>query len=170
MRKLEKDEESAIAKGGSEGGFITFLAHQENIPVVCPDISDEELMEKLPDQNKDEVLLYWFLSWFDNFNKRPEPKPDFEKSVQEWCKNQEQRRIWKDVDVSLSRLRQLYKQVMGKGFDEKESPNDFVNPNRTETPINKIARAQSDLRDANTASEIERYWNEGKSIFVVFGR
>ena len=45
-----------------------------------------------------------------------------------------------------------------------------MNPNKTETTINKIARAQSDLRDANIASEIERYWNEGKDIFVVFGR
>jgi hypothetical protein len=170
LRKLEKDEESAITKGGSEGGLVTFLAHKAGVSIACPDISDEELMEKLPDQNKDEVLLYWFLCWLDNFQKHPEPKPDFEKSAKMWCESREQRKIWKNVDVSFPRLKQIYKEVMGKEFDEKASPNDFVNPNKTETPINKIARAQSDLRDANIASEIERYWNEGKSIFVVFGR
>lgn len=170
LRKLEKDEEAAITKGGSEGGLITYLAHQTGAPITCPDISDEELMEKLPDQNKDEVLLYWFLGWLDNFQRHSEPKPDFEKSALLYCERAAKRKIWEGVDVSLPRLKQIYKQVIGREFDEKASPNNFVNPNKTETPINKIARAQSELRDTNIVSEIERYWNEGKSIFVVFGR
>ena len=66
-------------------------------------------------------------------------------------------------------MKELYKKILDKNFDEKESPNDLINPNKTETPINKIARAQSDLRDVNITTEIVRYWNEGKSIFAVFG-
>ncbi len=170
LRKLEKNEESAITKGGSEGGLITFLAHQADVTIACPDISDDELMKRLPDSNKDEVLLYWFLSWLNNFRKHADPKPDFEKSAQMWCKNQKPRKMWKDVEISLPRLKKLYKKILGKDFNENKNPNDLVNPNKTESVINKIARAQSDLRDANIASEIERYWNEGKSIFVVFGR
>jgi len=170
LRKLEKDEESAITKGSSEGGLITFLAYKEKVSVVCPDISDEELMERLPHQNRDEVLLYWFLSWLDNFQRYPDPKPDFEKSALLWCERLRKKKIWKDTGLSLPELKQTYRHVLGREFDEKESPNDFVNPNKTGTAINKIARAQSDLRDANIAFEIERYWNEGKSIFAVFGR
>jgi hypothetical protein len=169
LRKLEKNEESAITKGGSEGGLITFLAHQASVPIACPDINDEELMKKLPDQNKDEVLLYWFLSWLNNFQKHADPKPDFKKSAQMWCENQKQRRVWQGVEISLPELKDLYKKVLGEDFDENKDPNDLVDPNKTETQINKIARAQSDLRDANIVSEIERYWNEGKSVFVVFG-
>ncbi len=150
--------------------MITFLAHQADVTIACPDISDDELMKRLPDSNKDEVLLYWFLSWLNNFRKHADPKPDFEKSAQMWCKNQKPRKMWKDVEISLPRLKKLYKKILGKDFNENKNPNDLVNPNKTESVINKIARAQSDLRDANIASEIERYWNEGKSIFVVFGR
>ena len=169
LRKLIEDEKTAIINS-SEGGVITLLAHKANVPVACPDISDDELMERLPDSNKDEVLLYRFLSWLNNFQKHADPKPDFEKSAQAWCSNQKPRKMWKGVEISLPRLKELYKKILGKDFDENEDPNDLVNPNKTETAINKVARAQSDLRDAHIASEIERYWNEGKSIFVVFGR
>src|SRR3989344_292997 len=169
LRKLIEDETTAIVNS-SEGGLITLLAHKTNVPVDCPDISNDELMQRLPDSNKDEVLLYWFLSWLNNFQKHADPKPDFEKSAQAWCENQKPRKMWKGVDISLPRLKELYKKILGKDFNENEDPNDLVNPNKTETAINKVARAQSDLRDAHIASEIERYWNEGKSIFVVFGR
>lgn len=67
-------------------------------------------------------------------------------------------------------MKQLYKKILGKEFNQNESPNDLINPNKMGSKINKIARAQSDLRDTNITSEIERYWNEGKSIFVVFER
>lgn len=169
LRPLIEDEEKAIVND-SEGSFITLLAHRADIPVACPDISDDEIMERLPDSNKDEVLLYWFLSWLNNFQKHADPKPDFEKSVQMWCGNQKSRKIWKDTEISLSKIKELYERILGKDFDERENPNDLVNPNKMGTPINKVARVQSDLRDANIAAEIVRYWNEGKSIFVIFGR
>lgn len=169
LRQLIEDEEKTITNS-SEGGFITLLAHKAGVPLACPDISDDELMDRLPDFNKDEVLLYWFLSWLNNFQKHTDPKPDFEKAAQAWCENQKPRKIWRGVEISLSRLKELYKKILGKDFNENENPNNLVNPNMTETTINKVARVQSDLRDANIASEIERYWNEGKCIFVVFGR
>ena len=170
LRPVEKDEETAITNGGSEGGFITFLARKAGVPIACPDLSDEELIKLLPYQDKNEVLLYWFLSWLNNFQKHAEPKPDFEKSAKIWCERQKKKQMWKDIDISLPRLKELYKQILGKDFNEKENPNNLVNPNLTDTKINKIARAQSDLRDYKIASEIERYWNEGKNIFVVFGQ
>lgn len=169
LRPLIEDEEKAIVNG-SEGSFITLLAHRVGISVACPDISDDELMEHFPDSNKDEILLYWFLSWLNNFQKHADSKSDFEKSAQMWCKNQKPRKMWKDTEISLPRLKELYKKILGKDFDEKENPNDLVNPNKTGTPINQVARAQSDLRDTNIAEEIVQHWNEGKNIFVVFGR
>lgn len=168
LRLLIEDEEKAIANG-SEGSFITLLAHRVGIPIVCPDISDDELMKHFPDSNKDEILLYRFLSWLDNFQKYADSKPDFEESAQVWCKNQKSRKVWKDTEISLPRLKELYKKILGKDFDEKENLNDLVNPNKTGTPVNQVACAQSDLRDANIAAEIVQHWNEGKNIFVVFG-
>lgn len=169
LRPLIENEEEAIING-SEGSLITLLAHKASVPVACPDISDDNLIECLPNLNKNEVLLYWFLNWLNNFQKHADPKPDFEKSAKIWCENQKSRKLWKDTEISLPKLKELYKKILDKNFDEKENPNDLVNPNKTETSINKIARALSDLRDTNIVTEIVRYWNEGKSIFIVFGR
>jgi hypothetical protein len=168
LRPVPENEEIAITSG-SEGSLVTFLAHQANISVACPDISDEELIRQQPKTSKEEILLYWFLSYVGNYQRQADPKPDFEKSVRRWCENQQQRKIWEGMEISLSVLKELYAKVLGREFDENEDPNDLVNPNKTETPVNRVARTQSDLRDANIVSEIERYWNEGKSIFVAFG-
>lgn len=169
LRKLEKNETTAITNG-SEGSFMALLAYKAGVSVACPDISDKELMKRLPNMSKDEVLLYWFLTWVNNSQKYADPKPDFEKSAKIWCENERRKEMWEGLDVSLVRLKELYKKIIGKEFSKEENPNDLINPNKTKTPINKIARSQSDLRDLNITSEIERYWNEGKSIFVVFGQ
>ena len=62
-----------------------------------------------------------------------------------------------------------YKRIIGKKFNKDESQNHLINPNKTETIINKLSTAHSDLRELNIVSEIEKYWKEEKSIFVVLG-
>lgn len=168
-RQLFKTEEQAIIHG-SEGNLITMFAHAANIPIASPDISDEELMKLLPYNQKEEVLLYLFLSFADNWRRYANPKPDFEKHAISWLERQKGRHVYDNIDVSLDNMKQLYKEIIGRDFSENDNLNNLVNPNNTGTRINEIARDQSDLRDLNIASEIERYWNEGKSVFVVFGR
>ncbi len=167
LRKVRENEETAIM-AGSEGSLITLFAYRENISVASPDIGDSDLMDLLPNLNKEEFLLYLFLVQL-NHSQRISPRPPFEKDFQFWCENTKQRKLWQDTDISLPILKELYKKILGKEFDEDDDTNHLINPNRNETPINKFARARSDLRDLNIASEIERYWKEGKSIFAVFG-
>ena len=135
----------------------------------CPDIRDNDLVKLLSDNSKEIVLLYWFLSFADNWRRQADPKPDFEKYTSSWLETQKKRKMWEGMDTSFEKMKKLYKEIVGKEFNQNDNFNDLVNPNKTETAVNKIARAQSDLRDANVASEIEKYWDEGKSIFVVFG-
>lgn len=169
LRSLEKDEKTAIERS-SEGGLITLLAHNANVQTACPDIRSEELLKQLPDISKEEDLLYDFLIWFNNFRTLTEPKPDFHKNVEKWLEwKKQQNQTWADINISFEYIKNLYKNILGQEFNEKINSNNLVDPNKTETRMNQIARAQSDLRDANIASEIVRYWKEGKSIFVVFG-
>lgn len=168
LRRPANNEEDAI-KQDSEAGLATFFAHQANIPVDCPDIRDNDLVKLLPNKAKEEVLLYWFLSFADSWTRQADPKPDFEKYTTSWLETQKKRKMWEGMDTSFEKMKQLYKEVVGKEFDQNDNFNNLVNPNRTDTAVNKVARDQSDLRDLNVASEIERYWNEGKSIFVTFG-
>ena len=168
LRKLEESENSAITKY-SEGGYITFLANG-NTPIISPDGSIDDFFTKFTDIDLKEALLYKFLTYVDSFQRIPDPRPDFNERSQNFIRNQIKSGLWKDVDISLESLKELYKEIIGKDFNENESQNNFVNPNRTETKINLLARKLSDLRDKRIVNEIEKYWEEGKSIFVVFGR
>lgn len=168
LRQVSPDQEKAIRRD-SEAGLATLLGHEAGIPVDCPDIRDSDFAELLPDQPKDHALLFWFLSFADHWKRLPDPKPDFDEYTSSWLEIQKKRKMWEGMDTSPERMRQLYKEIIGKELSQDDNFNDLVNPNKTEAATNKIARAQSDMRDFKIASEIERYWNEGKSIFVVFG-
>ena len=169
LRKLYTDENAAISSG-AEGNLVTLLAHQANILVACPDLDEEALVERLPDLDRNHVLLYEFLAWVTGFQRNLNQEMSLMESVQTWAERESQREIWKSLDVSVAKLMELHRQILGKDFDENENTNDLINPNLTTTPINIIARALSDQRDLNIASELVRYWREGKSIFSTFGR
>ncbi len=167
-RGLAENEREAI-KEGSEASLMTLLAHKEKVYVVSPDINDVELARRAPELNREEMLLYWFLSWVNNFQTFPDPKPNFNEYADKWLENEKQRELWRGIETSLSSMKELYKKSLGKDFHENESQNYLINPNRTETIINKIARRFSNLRDENIVSEIAHYWKENKNLFAVFG-
>ncbi|MDZ4205718.1 MAG: hypothetical protein U1C12_00670, partial [Patescibacteria group bacterium] len=77
--------------------------------------------------------------------------------------------IWSELKISMDKLSELYKKIIGKEFNKDESQNYLINPNKTGTIINELSMKHSDLRELNMVSEIKRYWKDGKSIFVVFG-
>ncbi len=164
LRRLREDEKSAI-ESGSEGGLVTLLVHRAGVDISSPDLEDQ----LLPEFDQETAMLYWFLSWVDNWQKNAEPKPDFNKSAEIWREDRRQRAEWKDCDISIDRLKSLYREIIGKEFSEFEIHNDLINPNKTGTLINEFARTKSDLRDEHIVSEIKKHWKEGKSIFAVFG-
>jgi len=169
-RQIAQDEESAI-KTGQEGDLVTLYAHRENIPTDSTDLTKEEYLNSNPEIDREPFLLHSFLSWVDQFQKIANPKPDFEASLLNWCNHNSQRRIWKDqqMDVSPEGLRFLYKKLISKEFNENQSQNYIIDPNKTDTIINTTLRKYSDLREIKIVEGIEKYWKEGKSIFVVFG-
>ncbi len=45
-----------------------------------------------------------------------------------------------------------------------------VNPLLTISVINDVARSCGRLREIEILKEIERFWTEGKNIFIVYGQ
>ena len=167
LRKLEENLDTAIRRG-SEGSFITFLAHEESIFVACPDIEIEDLSNDSQEVSKEEALLYRFINVADNY-KRTAKNISFEEFLENWCKDKKQNHFWNRIEISVNSMKNLYKKVLGKEFDENDDLNSLVNPNKIGTRINEISQILTDTRELKIVSEIERYWKEGKSIFVVFG-
>lgn len=163
IRPVEVDELTSI-KVGAEGGVVALWASKEHIQQISPDITIEVLAERFLEIPKEEIFLYRFLDVVNAFQKH-HLSGTFEDVANNWCKDKRQ----KGFDVSIEQLKQVYKKLMGKEFNERDSVNSLVNPNNTGTRINEIARILSDAREVNIVSEIEKYWKEGKSMFVVFG-
>jgi|SRR3989344_1159807 len=167
LRKIEENEETAITRG-AEGSLITLLAHKENIPTKSPDPSLEKLAEQFPEIPKEEVLLMRFINMMDSY-QRHSLSGTFEEVVDKWCRQRKGVKTWEDIDISLSTMKDIYKKVLGKDFDLKDNMNQLADPNKVGTRVNEIATILTDAREVNIVSEIEKYWKEGKSIFVVFG-
>ncbi len=144
LRPVAESEQEAIEKG-SEGSWVTYFANKENKPVACPDMSTEEFLEMNKEVDKDEWFLTENLRKFDYLQRS------------------------KRKMVLPEGFKELYKKYIGKDFDENENQNNLVNPNRNDAVTNKLSRMHSDLREVKIVSEIERYWKEGKSIFIAFG-
>lgn len=168
LKPLRSTEENAI-KDGSESALVTIWAHSLSISIASPDIKDSELLKLLPNNSKEETLLYLFLNFVDHWRRHADPKPDFDKYISNWVEHRKKNLTWTGIDFSLDSLTRLYKEIIGKDFNKEDDFNNLINPNKTGTKINEIARSQSNLREANIVSELERYWKEGKSIFIVFG-
>ncbi|MDZ4205691.1 MAG: hypothetical protein U1C12_00525, partial [Patescibacteria group bacterium] len=56
LREIPKDEKSAIIRG-AEGNLVTLFAKKESIPVACPDTNYDAFIKKMPNINKDNLLL-----------------------------------------------------------------------------------------------------------------
>ncbi len=170
-RPVLKNKEGAI-KNGNEGTFITMLADQKGIPTECPEPDEKEIIEALLKQfTKDKIVFYYFISQLKGWQRFSEPRPNFDEFVPMIFKRVKRITEWDDYNFSTDHMLKIYEEVFGQKISKEELMNteiDFSNPNK-EGPINFVARASSDIRDFNIASEIERYWNEGKDIFVVFG-
>jgi hypothetical protein len=166
-RKIEKDEETAITRG-AEASFVTLLAHNLNISVISPDINLEELAEQFPEIPKEEVLLMRFINVVDSF-QRHRLNGTFEEVFERWFAHRRQSKIWEGIDISLPKLKEIYKKVLGKDFDLKDNMNQLADPNKTGTRVNEIATILTDAREVSIVSEIEKCWKDGKSIFVIFG-
>lgn len=165
---VEKDEETAI-KIGAEGSFITFLASKEHVPVDCSDINTAEFIKLRPDVDPELMLLITFLRLVDSFQKGPKDGLSFEEEFSKWSTNPSRKEIYKEEVISLEKLKVLYKKYIGRDFVSTDNQNDLVNPNKDICITNRLVREQSDLREIKIVEGIKKYWDEGKSIFVVFG-
>ncbi len=164
LRPVATSETEAIERS-SEGGWVTYFAHRENIPVVCPDIGLNEFTKMMPELDKEQWFLVSFLRIFDSFQRDKKTK----KSLEEICEILKTGESLEGVEITPKKFKALYKQYVGKDFNENESQNDLVNPNREDSVTNELTRMHSDLREIKIVSEIEKYWKEGKSVFIVFG-
>ena len=69
------------------------------------------------------------------------------------------------------KMRLLHQSIFGAEFNDKDI--DFIkkviNPTTEFSVNNRVAQASSIYRDTTIVSKILEYWNQDRSLFVVFG-
>jgi hypothetical protein len=109
-----------------------------------------------------------FINKSDSF-QRHNLTGTFDEIIEQWCIDKRHEEIWKGIEISLAKMKEIYKNILGKDLDLKDDMNQLADPNKTGTRMNEVSTILTDAREVSIVSEIERNWKQGKSIFVIFG-
>ena len=168
---LEKDEVAAIEKYG-EPGLLRFWADKSDIEIDSPEPSRKyEADELLKKFSKAEVMHYYFTRQVPQWHReRHGSSAGFEEYMQYILAKYAKVLGW-DFDFSLENLIEIHESITGEEFDYEDGQFlfDLSNPTQDSYITQKVARASSNLRDQHFADSITKYWEEGYSIFGVFG-
>ena len=172
VRNLEKTEKEAIVKHGGMG-LATFQAHQYGIEVYSPEPGRKlERKELEKEFERDEIQLQYFLGVALQWTKNVSPKPDIGEYHQYYLNQDERNSGWEGYDFSFDHMKELYEKFAQKPFDPEDSQTimEMLDPYRDHVEVINIAsRRSGEIRDEYIVKQIEKYMNDGFSIFAQFG-
>jgi len=164
------DRNKSIIDGG-EAQFVVHLARRDNVPVDSPEPDRVwEANELAKEFGRDKVIFYYFirqLSWWSRFTD----KPDVPKEATAMLELMKKSYQWEDVDFSLEGMESIHQELFNKplNWDDTQWIYDVTTPTPQDYVTNVIARRSGELRDEHILQEIQKYWHEGKSPFLIFG-
>jgi hypothetical protein len=163
--------DDAIKKHG-ESGAIVFWAHQENIRNIRPEptIQDDakELLKKF---SREEIFYFYIIRGIVSWQRKVEPS-DFNEYISKNVERYKNIFGWESFDFSFDpTILATHKKLFGKEFDlnDKEFLRKIPIPVGNLSIINEVARTSSQNRNFFILDTIEKLWNEGKNIFIVYG-
>lgn len=170
-RIVHETEELAVRRD-SEAGFITLLAHRVGITTYSPEPGAVEerkyLLSKFSEENID---YYYFARLVNQWHNYPEPKADFNAYIGRYTEHKEPMTNWSYHGFPLERMKTIHEKLFGASFDErdKELFALLINPTRKDNPLRDVVIGSSTFRNIHMVQEIKRLWDDGKSLFVVYG-
>lgn len=167
IRPIETSPDLALQKHG-EPGHIAFLASREGIPVYSPEPDERlEILELLKNFSKEEIEYYRFARMVLQWNKLS-PKPDFNKYIQLGHLDKDKAKLgWDDFDFSVTNLIGIHNKKYDHLFDSEKCERCVYNSSNPSS--NPVSDASGIIRDENIVSETKRFWDEGYSLFIVYG-
>jgi len=173
--KVDEDKlitlEESIKRHG-ESGAIVFLANQSNIPGYRPEPSIKKEVEGLlEDFSKDEVFYFYIGRAIGHWQRGMVIRKDFNEHVNFNTERYQSLLGWQYFDFSFENFKIIHKQIFGKelDLDDKNLFRRITNPTMDGTVFNEIARKSSTIRNVFILDQIEEKWQEGYSIFAVYG-
>lgn len=164
-------EQDGVIKEFGERGFMVWLAEKEKVPFYHPELQIGEEAEILAKHFPKKLIVYFYFirsvrSWLEG--ERPE---NFENVLRRAANACQQRINWQDVSCSVEDIKEIHKEIFGEelSIKNKETINRAPVPIYYDSVINDIARESSRIRNIKILEEIEKFWEEGKNIFILYG-
>lgn len=162
----------AESMSSGESRFTVYLARRDGIPVASPEpprtLEAETLARQFGHEN---VVLFYFVRQLEGWLRQGKSQDYLLTEGSNTLQLMKQTLQWDDIDFSLSGMQALHAQVFQKPLDpaDKRWLYDLITPATDHHVTNQLARASGDLRDAHILSELEKYWHNGRSLFIVYG-
>jgi hypothetical protein len=161
----------AIRRAGGEGGFITFLAQQSNIPVACPEPNEHYVLQQLQEQFSQEQIAYMRLAQVTLSairSKKVNHSVSLEEYIESFCATHQG---FFSIPLTLEMFKNIHNQLFDAPLvlDDEKFFYQITNPVADTTIINKVCRRASIIRDRHIVDYIRSLLQEGKNVFIVYG-
>lgn len=160
----------AIKKYGESGAAI-FWAKQAHVTSVRPEPSIKDEAEKLlKDFSREEVFYFYTIRGIVSWQRGGE-QTGFDEFIRSNIKRYKDVLCWPGFDFSFELIKNIHRKIFSEEFnlDDKGFIAKIPNPTFDLSIINEIARMSSTIRNISILDYIEGYWQEGHTIFIVYG-
>lgn len=163
--------DQAIAQHG-ESGAIVYWANKDRIPCFRPELTIvDETKELLKEFSRQDIFYFYMMRGIVTWQRKIEPK-DFDEFIARNIQRYQKELGWAGFDFSFeSAIAKVHKKIFGKEFilEDKDFLLRAQSPSFKESYINKVSEKSCRIRDISILKHIERCWNDGYNIFVVYG-
>lgn len=168
-KRIAGDTLEATTSREGEAGWVTWHSQRANITCDSPEPDEKQNTKKLIEEfGRDAVLHYYFVRQLDQWH-RHDPLPDYQQYfsfIERWPT-----RYGVDGSLSIADLEQIHEKITGQTYDQSQANYfyELSNPHEKLAVTNEVSRRCTQLRDEYIVGQIKKYWDEGKSIFAVYG-
>lgn len=169
--EFNDNRQSDIILKYGEAGFAIHLAKKDKINFKCPEPPIKyQIKELLKSYDVKKVVYFYFIRNLGQWYKL-KLRPKFERYAGLVLQNLRHELGWLNFDFSLTNIKKTHRIIFKKKLKEKyeEIIKEAASPVKYNSIINEIARTNSMYRNRYIVKEIKKLWNDGKSIFIVYG-
>lgn len=160
--------QDTVRKFGEAGALLSFACGAD-VLIEWPDLSIAEEARQLMKKFEHDLVAYYIFARSVGSWLRGGTMGTFDEVLSKAAEATSRRVLGAPSDVVSYKV--IHKRIFEKPIDEtqKEVLIRASAPVYRDSVINDIARASSRLRNEHIVGEVERYWLDGYSIFILFG-
>ena len=166
----EETLERSIIKYG-ESGAGAYLAYESRSSIILGEPETDNIINYLLKNFSKEEILFWYECqaikfWQDHKRNR---------SIQEFLSSHTDRYRellkWPDLIISIDFINTIYREIFNKelNIDDEKIFSQITTPVTIKSRINELSRDQSVYRNEYILDQIEKYWDDGYNIFIIYG-